>query len=113
MEVGKRTIKSTTPWLLALVVVAALVTAPAEAVTPAECKQERDKGVADCKAFFFGSSPSAACCQFIRVGHLECACPAIDAKLASIITVQKVTKLFTTCGRSVPHKFKCGSLYFP
>ncbi|XAR70559.1 hypothetical protein NMG60_11027452 [Bertholletia excelsa] len=113
MEVGKRNIRSTTSWLLLLVVMAAMVAAPAEAVTPDQCKQERDTGLAVCKEVFYGGSPSAACCQLIRAGHVECACPAIDAKLATIITVQEVTKLFATCGRNIVHNFQCGSLYFP
>ncbi|XP_047338850.1 uncharacterized protein LOC124942393 isoform X2 [Impatiens glandulifera] len=85
----------------------------AQRPTPSQCSRERQQGIDNCKEMIFGKPPSAACCRVIRTGHYECACPAIDAKLAALLDVKKVSKILRDCGRAVPRRFKCGSLYFP
>ncbi|XP_047310035.1 uncharacterized protein LOC124913667 [Impatiens glandulifera] len=85
----------------------------AQRPSPSECSLEIKNGVASCKGVIFGLNPSAACCKLVRTFHYECACPVIDAKLATLLTVKIATKGLRDCGRDVPHKFQCGSLYFP
>ncbi|CBI23386.3 hypothetical protein VitviT2T_002324 [Vitis vinifera] len=82
-------------------------------LSPSQCKQERQLGINSCKAVVFGQPASPACCQRIRVSHWECVCPAFNPKLAALIDINKAIKILQTCGRKVPHHFKCGSLYFP
>ncbi|KAL6985874.1 hypothetical protein U1Q18_019246 [Sarracenia purpurea var. burkii] len=98
---------------VALVVASELRVAGADNLTPSQCRDERQLGIKECKPVMFGAAPSAACCVRMRVSHVECACPVIDPKLAAILTLDRVVKLLRTCGRAVPHKFQCGSLYFP
>ncbi|XP_047338852.1 uncharacterized protein LOC124942394 [Impatiens glandulifera] len=85
----------------------------AQRPTLSQCSHERQQGIELCKEMIFGKSPSAACCRLIRTGHYECACPAIDAMLAALLNVKLVSKILRECGRAVPHRLKCGSLYFP
>ncbi|XP_047338848.1 uncharacterized protein LOC124942392 [Impatiens glandulifera] len=85
----------------------------AQRPTPSQCSYERQQGIKLCKDAVFGKPPSAACCQLARTGHYECACPAIDTMLAALINVKMLSKGLRDCGRAVPHRFQCGSLYFP
>ncbi|PSR93493.1 Non-specific lipid-transfer protein [Actinidia chinensis var. chinensis] len=87
--------------------------ARADSLSPSQCRDERQIGVNLCKTVVFGSPPSAECCVRIRVSHFECLCEVMDPKLAAIVTVARVVKTLKACGRNVPHKFHCGSLYFP
>ncbi|XP_057475681.1 uncharacterized protein LOC130763721 [Actinidia eriantha] len=115
--------RSTYSWASMLFVVVVVVAlcgprmawgmAQTDSLSPSQCRDERQLGVDACKNVLFGNPPSAACCVRIRVSHFECVCPVIDAKLAALVTVARAVKLFKDCGRSVPHKFHCGSLYFP
>ena len=103
----------------AVVVVAALVVcgwgnvqmASAD-TSPSQCKEERNLLVNACRPVIYGRSPSADCCQRVRVSHVECVCPYVTPKTAAIIGVigvDNVVKKIEGCGRTVPRKFKCGS----
>ncbi|GKA18160.1 bifunctional inhibitor/plant lipid transfer protein/seed storage helical domain-containing protein [Tanacetum coccineum] len=83
------------------------------APTATECKEERRLGINECKNVMYGRSPSASCCQRIRVSHVECVCPAITPKLAALIDVNRFIRLIQGCGRRVPRHFKCGSITTP
>ncbi|XVF11319.1 hypothetical protein REPUB_Repub08aG0017000 [Reevesia pubescens] len=48
----------------------------------------------------FGGSPSAICCECVRVTHVECVCP--------FITLKQIE----SCGRIIPHNFTYGSKSF-
>ncbi|XP_034711662.1 uncharacterized protein LOC117934135 [Vitis riparia] len=107
----------------AVVVVAALVVcgwgniqmASAD-TSPSQCKEERNLLVNACRPVIYGRSPSADCCQRVRVSHVECVCPYVTPKTASIIGVigvDNVVKKIEGCGRTVPRKFKCGSITTP
>lgn len=74
-----------------------------------QCKEEVRLGVNACKAVMNGKSPSADCCQRIRVSHVECICPVITPKLAALIDANRALRLVQGCGRRVPRHFKCGS----
>ncbi|KAJ4712614.1 Bifunctional inhibitor/plant lipid transfer protein/seed storage helical domain-containing protein [Melia azedarach] len=80
---------------------------------PSQCMQERRLGVNACFQLVLGQPPSAACCARFRANHLECLCPAITPKLASLFDVNRAILLFKTCGKRVPRHFKCGSIHFP
>ncbi|OMO94788.1 hypothetical protein CCACVL1_05816 [Corchorus capsularis] len=82
-------------------------------MSPSQCKEEQRLIVNACKPVIFGLSPSAACCQRVRVMHAECVCPAVTPKLAALIGVQRTIKQIEGCGRTVPHNFKCGSITTP
>ncbi|KAH7537720.1 hypothetical protein FEM48_Zijuj03G0122900 [Ziziphus jujuba var. spinosa] len=81
--------------------------------SPSQCKEEKDLLVKECKPIIFGSKPSGSCCQRIRVTHVECVCPLVTPKIASLINVKRVIKQIEGCGRTVPHHFKCGSITTP
>lgn len=76
-----------------------------------ECKEDIRLGVNACKSVINGKSPSADCCQRIRVSHVECICPVITPKLAALIDANRAIRLVQGCGRRVPRHFKCGSKY--
>ncbi|KAL6272892.1 hypothetical protein ACE6H2_023584 [Prunus campanulata] len=85
--------------------------------TPSQCKQEKDLLVSACKSAvinnIIGRSPSAYCCQLVRVTHVECVCPYVTPKLANLIPLRRTIKQIEGCGRSVPRNFKCGSITTP
>ncbi|KAJ4761740.1 Bifunctional inhibitor/lipid-transfer protein/seed storage 2S albumin superfamily protein [Rhynchospora pubera] len=88
--------------------------APTQAgLSAAACKAERHAGINACKPVLYGMSPSAQCCERIRVTHLECVCPIITPKLAALINVDRAIRLVQGCGRRVPRHFKCGSITTP
>ncbi|CAB4301567.1 unnamed protein product [Prunus armeniaca] len=67
-----------------------------------------------CKnAVIIGGSPSAYCCQRVRVRHFECVCPYVTPKVATLIPIGRTIKQIEGCGRSVPRNFKCGSITTP
>ncbi|ESR37408.1 hypothetical protein CICLE_v10030379mg, partial [Citrus x clementina] len=82
-------------------------------LSPSQCSEERRLGVNACKPIVYGQPPSPACCQRIRVSHIECVCPAITPKLAAFINVNRVIRLIEGCGRRVSRHFKCGSITTP
>ncbi|XP_023553186.1 uncharacterized protein LOC111810675 [Cucurbita pepo subsp. pepo] len=103
-------------WGLVLAVVAvvmAVAVGEVAALTPAQCKAERDMAVKECLAVVFGSNPSPACCQRARVSHTECICPAVTPKLMTYVDPNRAIRLIESCGRKVPRHFKCGSLTTP
>ncbi|WJZ82569.1 hypothetical protein VitviT2T_002317 [Vitis vinifera] len=59
-----------------------------------------------------GKSPTPACCQSVRVTHLECVCPVITPKLAALVDVNRMIKLVDGCGRRLPRHDKCGTMLF-
>ncbi|RVW21761.1 hypothetical protein VitviT2T_024222 [Vitis vinifera] len=84
--------------------------------SPSQCKEERNLLVNACRPVIYGCSPSTDCCQRVRVSHVECVCPYVTPKTASIIGVigvDNVVKKIEGCGRTVPRKFKCGSITTP
>ena len=81
-------------------------------MSPTECKQERKIAGNACQPVLYGKSPSAECCQRVRLTHLECVCPYVSPKVASIIRsygLNKLVKQIEGCGRALPHNFNCGS----
>ncbi|KAL6320964.1 hypothetical protein AAG906_010773 [Vitis piasezkii] len=83
--------------------------------SPSQCKEERNLLVNACRPVIYGRNPSADCCQRVRVSHVECVCPYVTPKTASIIGVigvDNVVKKIEGCGRTVPRKFKCGNISF-
>jgi hypothetical protein len=83
----------------------------AEEISAAQCKEERRIGINACKAVLYGKLPSPACCERVRVTHIECVCPDVTPKLAALIDVNRAIRLIEGCGRRVPHHFKCGSKF--
>ncbi|KAJ9701482.1 hypothetical protein PVL29_006715 [Vitis rotundifolia] len=83
------------------------------APTAAECKEERRLGINVCQPVVYGKDPSPACCERVRVTHLECVCPVITPKLAALIDVNKAVRLIEGCGRKVPRHYKCGAITTP
>ncbi|CBI38539.3 unnamed protein product, partial [Vitis vinifera] len=84
--------------------------------SPSQCKEERNLLVNACRPVLYGQNPSADCCQRVRVSHVECVCPYVSTKTAAIIEVlgvPKAVKKIEGCGRTVPRKFKCGSITTP
>ncbi|KAE8055496.1 hypothetical protein FH972_012334 [Carpinus fangiana] len=81
----------------------------AEEISAAQCKEERRIGINACKAVLYGKLPSPACCERVRVTHIECVCADVTPKLAALIDVNRAVRLTEGCGRRVPHHFKCGS----
>ncbi|XP_021286654.1 uncharacterized protein LOC110418292 [Herrania umbratica] len=83
-------------------------------LSPAQCKEEQRLLVNACRAVIFGLSPSPSCCERVRATHVECVCPVITPQLAALIGVERTTiKQIESCGRTVPHNFKCGSITTP
>ncbi|KAF4362533.1 hypothetical protein F8388_011360 [Cannabis sativa] len=79
----------------------------------AQCHEERRIGLNACKAVLVGRPPSAACCQRVRVTHVQCVCQVITPKLAAYIDLKRAIPLIQGCGRRVPRHFKCGSITTP
>ncbi|KAL6320957.1 hypothetical protein AAG906_010766 [Vitis piasezkii] len=50
--------------------------------SPSQCKEERNLLVNACRPVIYGRSPSADCCQRVRVSHVECVCPYVTPKTA-------------------------------
>ncbi|KAL5709521.1 hypothetical protein ACHQM5_020201 [Ranunculus cassubicifolius] len=84
-----------------------------DALSAGQCKQERNFLVDACKPVIYGRNPSSWCCGRIRATHVECVCPVITSKLASLVDVNRAVKLIRGCGRPVPRHFKCGSITTP
>ncbi|GLT66371.1 hypothetical protein SLA2020_387390 [Shorea laevis] len=82
-------------------------------MNPSQCKEERRLLVNACRPVIFGRNPSSDCCQRVRVTHVECVCPVVTPKLAALIGVERTIKQIESCGRTVPHNFKCGSITTP
>ena len=82
------------------------------AISDAQCKEERRIGINACKAVFYGKLPTPACCERLRVTHIECVCADVTPKFAALIDVNRAVRLVEGCGRRVPHHFKCGSKFF-
>ncbi|KAL6977597.1 hypothetical protein U1Q18_026389 [Sarracenia purpurea var. burkii] len=105
-------------FLLVVVVAAAVVVGVWEVpvvngASPSECKEERRLLKNECMPVIFGQEPSGACCQRVRVTQVECVCPYVTPKLAALIGVERTIKKIESCGRTVPHNFKCGSVTTP
>ena len=81
------------------------------AMSAAECKEERRLGIKVCTPVVYGNDPTPACCERVRVTHVECVCPMITPKLAPLIDVDRLVRLIKGCGRKVPRHFKCGGIY--
>ncbi|KAM6557362.1 hypothetical protein CsatB_004381 [Cannabis sativa] len=79
----------------------------------AQCHEERRIGLNACKAVLIGMPPSAACCQRVRVTHVQCVCQVITPNLAAYIDLKRAIPLIQGCGRRVPRHFKCGSITTP
>ena len=75
------------------------------AVSGAECEEER-------RLVLYGKDPTPACCERIRVTHIECVCPVITPKLAALVDVNRMVRLVEGCGRNVPRYNKCDSSMF-
>ena len=80
------------------------------AMSAAECKEERRLGIKVCTPVVYGNDPTPACCERVRVTHVECVCPMITPKLAPLIDVDRLVRLIKGCGRKVPRHFKCGGM---
>ncbi|XP_030524838.1 uncharacterized protein LOC115737032 [Rhodamnia argentea] len=98
---------------LALVALSEVRAVHGAQLSPTQCKEERRLAVNMCKPIVFGQPPPPGCCERVRLSHYQCVCPIFTPRVANLITVNKAIKLFQSCGRRVPHNFKCGSLYFP
>eukprot|EP00261_Vitis_vinifera_P040555 XP_019081798.1 PREDICTED: uncharacterized protein LOC109124264 [Vitis vinifera] len=83
------------------------------AVSGADCKEERRVAINACKPILYGKDPTPACCERIRVTHIECVCPVITPKLAALVDVNRMIELVKGCGRRLPRHYKCGSITFP
>ncbi|KAL6320933.1 hypothetical protein AAG906_010742 [Vitis piasezkii] len=70
--------------------------------SPSQCKEERNLLVNACRPVIYGRSPSENCCQRVRT-----------ASIIGAIGVDNVVKKIEGCGRTVPRKFKCGSITTP
>ncbi|KAJ0049290.1 uncharacterized protein LOC116133139 [Pistacia vera] len=109
-----RAIRSLGLSLMVLVVVGMCEVKMASAeLSAAQCKEERRIGLNECKAVLYGKLPTPACCERVRVSHMECVCPVITPKLVALIDVNRAIRLIEGCGRRVPRHFKCGSITTP
>ncbi|XP_059444857.1 uncharacterized protein LOC132176616 isoform X2 [Corylus avellana] len=83
------------------------------ALSAAQCIEERRLGVNACKPVIFGKLPTPACCERVRVSHIECVCPDVTPKVIALIDLNRAIRLIEGCGRRVPRHFKCGSITTP
>ncbi|KAK3002697.1 hypothetical protein RJ639_019936 [Escallonia herrerae] len=110
MIMGKRSRTMVAVVLLVLALLGAWdVKMASAAPSPAECKEEQRLGIKACSPVLSGQQPSAACCQRVRVSHVECICPSISPRLASRIGNDRFVRLVRGCGRSFPPRAKCGT----
>ena len=92
-----------------MVVVLARRKAKAE-MSPSQCKEENDQLVNRCwPVVVLRQNPSANCCKSVRVAHMECVCPHVTPELSKLVNVERIIKQIQGCGRTIPHKFTCGS----
>ncbi|KAJ6704029.1 hypothetical protein OIU85_029908 [Salix viminalis] len=82
-------------------------------LSAAQCKVERRVGLNACKPVIYGKNPSPACCERVRVSHVECVCPVVTPKLAALVDLNRAIRLIEGCGRRVPRHYKCGSITTP
>ncbi|KAK2965358.1 hypothetical protein RJ640_013821 [Escallonia rubra] len=108
MEKRSRTIVAVVLLVLAMLGVWDVKMASAAAPSPAECKEEQRLGINACSPVLSGQQPSAACCERVRVSHVECICPSISPWLATRIGNDRFVRLVRGCGRSFPPRAKCG-----
>ncbi|KAL3598706.1 hypothetical protein D5086_006624 [Populus alba] len=108
---GKMEAKRWSSFILLVVVVLGMweVNKADAALSAAQCKEERRLGLNACKPVIYGKLPSPACCERVRVSHVECVCPDITPKLAALIDLDRAIRLIEGCGRRVPRHFKCGN----
>ncbi|KAI3828926.1 hypothetical protein L1987_03037 [Smallanthus sonchifolius] len=79
-----------------------------------QCHKEEQLAVTACSSLFRGERPSGECCHRVRVTHAECVCPDVTpAVVAMIGDINRAIRLIESCGRKVPHHFKCGSVTTP
>ncbi|KAL6349312.1 hypothetical protein AAG906_033968 [Vitis piasezkii] len=62
------------------------------AMSAAECKEERRLGIKVCTPVVYGNDPTPACCERVRVTHVE--------------YVDRLVRLIKGCGRKVHRHFK-------
>ncbi|KAI7743403.1 hypothetical protein M8C21_014030 [Ambrosia artemisiifolia] len=80
----------------------------------AQCHQEKQLAVSACGSVLQGGRPSVECCHRVRVTHAKCICPDVTPELINIVGgVNRAIRLVKSCGRKVPHHFKCGSVTTP
>ncbi|KAK6135567.1 hypothetical protein DH2020_030675 [Rehmannia glutinosa] len=103
-------------WTILIVAVMILAVVVGQSPTPSQCTEEKNQLENTCRtvSVMFGRDPTAACCQLVRAAHVECVCPFVTWKLvAALGGVQRAIRLIESCGRNVPHNFKCGSVTTP
>ncbi|KAF5775019.1 putative bifunctional inhibitor/plant lipid transfer protein/seed storage helical [Helianthus annuus] len=80
----------------------------------AQCHNEKQLAVNACSSVLQGGRPSAQCCRRVRVTHAKCICPDVTPELVRAVGgIARAVRLITSCGRKVPHHFKCGSVTTP
>lgn len=94
-----------------MVVMMVAVVAMGDEATPsaAECKEEKRLAIHACMPVVYWKDPSPACCERIRVTHVNCVCPVVTPKLAALVDVNRAVQVIQSCGRKVPRHYKCGS----
>ncbi|XP_010543644.1 PREDICTED: uncharacterized protein LOC104816486 [Tarenaya hassleriana] len=77
------------------------------------CRAQRRVLVNACKRLLLRLTPNAECCDRLRKTPTRCVCPIVTPQMAALIDVNYVVGVIRSCGRRVPHGFKCGSLTAP
>ncbi|KAL8210153.1 hypothetical protein R6Q57_006885 [Mikania cordata] len=81
----------------------------------AQCHVEKQLAVSACWSVLNSESPSPDYCHRVRVSHAKCICPDVTPELINqkIGSINKAIRFIKSCGRKVPHHFKCGSVTTP
>ncbi|KAL8238730.1 hypothetical protein R6Q59_015297 [Mikania micrantha] len=81
----------------------------------AQCHLEKQLAVSACWSVLNGGRPSPDCYHRVRVSHAKCICPDVTPELIikKIGSINKAIRFIKSCGRKVPHHFKCGSVTTP
>ncbi|GMH15730.1 hypothetical protein Nepgr_017571 [Nepenthes gracilis] len=54
--------------------------------------------------------PSSGCCDAIKAADMPCVCSHVTKEVEQKISMAKVAYCAATCGKPLPHGFKCGRI---
>ncbi|EFJ14821.1 hypothetical protein SELMODRAFT_39390, partial [Selaginella moellendorffii] len=53
--------------------------------------------------------PTKDCCDAILAADTRCVCRYVTPMVVRLVNMKRVVHIAATCGRNIPHGFKCGS----
>lgn len=82
---------------------------------PGSCEGDMEGLITECAVYVRKGTPmadpSAKCCEAVKTVDIPCVCQNISKEIESLVDMDKVFHLASSCGRPLPHGTKCGSKF--